>query len=206
VGHAKVSDLAGDLVKGKYYMPTFQQPFPMATFVVRSQSDPLRLTAAIRGAVQAVDPSQPVSRVKTVSDMVASSLAPRRFVVTLLGVFAGMALLMAVIGLFGVISYSVTQRTQEIGIRMALGAQRREVLGMVIGHGMQLVGIGAAIGLAGSIAFSRFLKSQLFQVSPFDPMTFIVTVLALFGAALLACYLPARRATRVDPMNALRYE
>ena len=206
VGHAKSSDLAGDTVKGKYYIPTYQQPFAMATFLVRSQSDPVHLTPAIRAAVQAVDATQAVSRVNTMSDMVASSLAPRRFVVTLLGVFAGMALLMAVIGLYGVISYSVTQRTQEIGIRMALGAQRGEVLGMVIGHGMQLVGIGAAIGLVASFAFGRVLKNQLFQVSPFDPVTFGITVLVLMGAALLACYIPARRATRVDPMIALRYE
>ncbi len=206
VGHAKSSDLAGDTVKGKYYIPTYQQPFPMAGLVVRSQSDPVMLTGAIRGAVQAVDASQAVSRVKTLSDMVASSLAPRRFVVTLLGVFAGMALLMAVIGLYGVISYSVTQRTQEIGIRMALGAQRREVLGMVIGNGMRLVGIGAGIGLVVSLAFGRVLKNQLFQVNPFDPITFAVTVLVLMGAAFLACYIPARRATRVDPMIALRYE
>lgn len=206
VGHAKSSNLAGDTVKGKYYIPTYQQPFAMATFLVRSQSDPVQLTAAIRSAVQAVDATQAVSRIKTLPDMVASSLAPRRFVVTLLGVFAAMALLMAVIGLYGVISYSVTQRTQEIGIRMALGAQRGEVLGMVIGDGMQLVGIGAAIGLVASFAFGRVLKNQLFQVSPFDPVTFVVTVLVLMGAALLACYIPARRATRVDPMIALRYE
>jgi putative ABC transport system permease protein len=138
--------------------------------------------------------------------MVSASLAPRRFVVTLLGIFASMALLMAVIGLYGVISYSVMQRTQEIGIRMALGAQRSEVLGLVIGQGMQLAGIGAGIGLAASLAFSRVLKSQLFQVSAFDPLTFTATALVLIGAALLACYLPARRATRVDPMDALRYE
>ena len=206
VGHAKVSDLAGDVVKGKYYIPLYQQASPFATFVVRSQSDPVRLTAAIRGAVQAVDPTQAVSRIKTMPDMVATSLAPRRFVVTLLGGFAGMALLMAVLGLYGVISYSVAQRTQEIGIRMALGAQRRAVMGMVIVHGMELVGIGAAIGLVASVAFGRVLKNQLFQVSSFDPLTFAATVLVLIGAALLACYIPAWRATRVDPMEALRYE
>jgi putative ABC transport system permease protein len=206
VGHAKQSDLAGDLVKGKYYYPLFQQPIPFATFAVHSQSDPARLGTAIRDTVLAVDPTLAVSNIKTLSDMVGNSLAARRFVVTLLGIFAGMALLMAALGLYGVISYSVTQRTQEIGIRMALGAQRREVLRLVIGQGMQLAGIGVAIGLIASVSFSRVLKNQLFQVSAFDPLTFGVTAMALIGAALLACYIPARRATRVDPMEALRYE
>jgi predicted permease len=206
VGHAKQSDLAGDTVKGKYYMATFQQSFPITSFIVRTQSDPAVLTAPIRAAVQAVDPSQAVSQIRTMSEMVSESLAPRRFVVTLLGIFAGMALLMAVIGLYGVISYSVTQRTQEIGIRMALGAQRSEILGMVIGQGMRLAGIGAGVGLAASLAISRVLQNQLFHVSPFDPLTFTATALVLIGAALLASYVPARRATRVDPMDALRYE
>jgi predicted permease len=204
--HTKQSNLAGDVVKGKYYYPLYQTPIPFATFLVRSEADPARLAAALRDAARAVDPSLAVSPIKVMSDMVAASLAPRRFVVTLLGVFAGMALLMAVIGLYGVISYSVTQRTQEIGIRMALGAQRSEVLGMVIGHGMRLAGIGAVIGWAVSLGFSRVLKNQLFQVSAFDPLTFVVMALVLIAAAMLACYIPARRATRVDPMDALRYE
>jgi predicted permease len=206
VGHAKQSDLAGDVVKGKYYFPLYQQPIPIATFVVRSQSDPARLGTAIRDAVLAVNPTLAVSNIKTLSDMVGNSLGARRFVVTLLGIFAGMALLMAVLGLYGVISYSVTQRTQEIGIRMALGAQRREVLNLVIVQGMQLAGIGVAIGLIASMSFSRMLQNQLFQVSAFDPLTFTVTAIVLIGAALLASYIPARRATRVDPMEALRYE
>lgn len=206
VGHTKQSDLSGDVVKGRYYYSLFQQSIPLTTFLVRSQSDPARLSGFIRDAVRAVDPALAVSRIKTLSDMVSASLAPRRFVVTLLGVFAGMALLMAVLGLYGVISYSVAGRTQEIGIRMALGAQRGEVLGMVIGQGMQLAAIGAILGLAASLSFSRLLKNQLFQVSAFDPLTFVLTALVLIGAALLACYIPARRATRVDPMDALRYE
>ncbi len=206
VGHAKQSDLAGDVVKGKYYYPLFQVAIPMATFVVRSQSDPAHLAGAIRDTVRDIDPTLALSDIKTLEDMVGNSLAPRRFVVTLLGIFAGMALLMAVLGLYGVISYSVTQRTQEIGIRMALGAQRREVLRMVIGQGMQLAGIGAAIGLIASLSFNRVLTNQLFHVSAFDPLTFAVTALVLIAAALLASYIPAVRATRVDPMEALRYE
>ena len=140
------------------------------------------------------------------SDMVAASLEPRRFVVALLGGFAAMAMLLAAIGLYGVISYSVTQRTQEIGIRIALGAQRGEVLGLVIRQGMQLAVIGLGIGLVLSLASSRLLQNQLFQISALDPPTFTVTALILIAAALLACYIPARRAMRVDPVDALRYE
>jgi predicted permease len=206
VGHVKSSDLAGDTIKGKYYLATFQSPQPFSTLVARAQLDPAGLTSAIRTGVQAVDPTQAVSQIRTMSDMVSESLAPRRFVVTLLGVFAGMALLMAVLGLYGIISYAVTQRTQEIGIRLALGAQRGEILGMVIGQGMWLAGTGAGIGLATSVAISRLLRNQLFHIGPFDPLTFAATALVLLGAALAACYIPARRATRVDPIHALRYE
>jgi len=206
VGHVKSSDLAGDTIKGKYYIATFQSPIPFATLVVRAQLDPAGLTSAIRTAVQAVDPTQAVSQIRTMSDMVSESLTPRRFVVTVLGVFAGMALLMAVLGLYGIISYAVTQRTQEIGIRLALGAQRGEILGMVIGQGMWLAGTGVGIGLVSSVVISRLLRNQLFHVGPFDPLTFAATALILLGAALAACYIPARRATRVDPIHALRHE
>jgi ABC-type antimicrobial peptide transport system permease subunit len=192
--------------QGKILHPYVSDSQPFSTLVVRAQLDPAGLTSAIRTAVQAVDPTQAVSQIRTMSDMVSASLAPRRFVVTLLGVFAGMALLMAVLGLYGIISYAVMQRTQEIGIRLALGAQRGEILGMVIGQGMLLAGAGAGIGLVASIAISRLLRNQLFHVGPFDPLTFAATALVLLGAALAACYIPARRATRVDPIHALRYE
>jgi predicted permease len=206
VGHTKKSDLAGDVVKGRYYFSLLQHPEPMATFLIRSQSDPARLAGAMKDAVRAVDPGLAVARIKVMSDLVSASLAPRRFVVTLLGIFAGLALLMAVIGLYGVISYSVGQRTQEIGIRVALGAQRSEVLKLVVGQGMQLTGVGLVIGLVASLAFSRLLRSQIYHVSVFDPLTFLVTALILVAAGALACYIPARRAMRVDPMIALRYE
>jgi predicted permease len=206
VSHVKHSDLSGDTIKGKYYFPAFQRPAPFTTFLVRGQTDPLTLSGAIREAVRTVDPALAVANIRSLADMVAQSLSPRRFVVTLLEVFAGMALLMAVLGLYGVVSYSVARRTQEIGIRMALGAQRSEVLSLVVGQGMRLTGIGAAIGLAAALGFSRALRNQLFQVSAFDPLTFLITVLILIAAALAASYIPARRAMRVDPMHALRYE
>jgi predicted permease len=206
VQHVKNSDLAGDQIKGRYYYPMYQQPFRNATLVVRTQGDPGAAAGAIRAAVSAVDPSEPISQLRVLSGMVAASLAPRRFVVTMLAIFAALALLMAVIGLYGVTSYSVAQRTQEIGIRMALGARRSEILGMVIRQGMWLTGGGALAGLAAALAFSRLLRSQLFQVSPFDPLTFGLTALVLIAAELLACWIPAQRATRVDPMEALRHE
>jgi ABC-type antimicrobial peptide transport system permease subunit len=184
----------------------FQRAVPFTTFLARTDGDPAKLAGSMREAVQAIDPTQPVSNVKTLSDMVSNSLAPRRFIVTVLGFFAGVALLMAVLGLYGVISYSVAQRTQELGIRMALGAQRRDVLGLVIGQGMRLAALGAVIGLLASIAASRVLRNQLFQVSAFDPLTFSAMAAVLICAALLASYVPAQRATRVDPTDALRYE
>jgi putative ABC transport system permease protein len=160
----------------------------------------------MRDAVRAVDPTQPISQIRLMTRMVNNSLAPRRFVVTVLGAFASMALAMALIGLYGVISYAVTQRTQELGVRMALGAQPAEILRLVLGQGMKLAGLGAAVGLVASLAISRLLRNELFQVSAFDPLTFASMAAALVAAALLASYIPARRATRVDPMVALRYE
>ena len=206
VGHVKHSDLAGEDVKGKYYFPLFQMPVPFMSFVMRAPTDPGRLAIALRDAVRAVDPSEPVSQIRLMSNMVNSSLAPRRFVVTVLGVFAAMALAMALIGLYGVISFAVTQRTQELGVRMALGAQPAEILRLVLGQGMKLAGIGAAAGLLVSLAMSRFFRGELFHVSAVDPLTFALMSAALIAAALLASYIPARRATRVDPMVALRYE
>jgi predicted permease len=206
VAHIKNADLGGEDVKGRYYFPLFQDPPPMATFLARTPSGPARLAAGVREAVRTVDPTQPVSRIRLLPEMVNASLAPRRFVVTVLGVFAGMALLMAVIGLYGVIGYAVTQRTQELGVRMALGAQPGEVLWLVLGQGMRLAAAGAAIGLVVSLIAGRLLRNQLFHVSPFDPLTFALVAAVMIGAALLASYIPARRATRVDPMVALRYE
>jgi predicted permease len=206
VSHVKNADLAGEDVKGKYYFPLYQVPTPFATLVARTPSDPARLASGIRDAVRQVDATQPIAQVRLLSEMVNSSLAPRRFVVMVLGVFAGLALLMAVVGLYGVIGYAVTQRTQELGVRMALGAQPAEILRLVLGQGMRLAGAGVAVGLAVSLIASRLLRNQLFHVGSFDPPTFAVMAAALLGAALLASYIPARRATCVDPMVALRYE
>ncbi len=206
VAHVKKGDLSGDEIKGKYYFPLYQVPPPMVTFAVRTPADPSRLAAGIRESVRAADPTQPVSQIRLLAEMVDSSLAPRRFVVTVMAVFSGMALLMAVIGLYGVISYTVSQRTRELGVRMALGAQQAEILKLVLWQGLRLAAGGAVIGLAASMAFSRMLREQLFEVSAFDPLTFTLMAGVLVTAALVASYLPALRATGVDPTVALRDE
>jgi putative ABC transport system permease protein len=164
------------------------------------------MTAAIREAVRAADPNQPVHDLKALDEMVSNSIAPRRFVTRLLGFFAVTALFMAALGLYGVISYSVTLRTREIGIRIALGAKPGSVLLGVLSQGLRLTGVGVAAGLAGSLLINRLLASQLFKVNAFDPLIFASMAAALLAAALLASYLPARRAVRVDPLSALRAE
>jgi predicted permease len=206
VGHVKHSDLAADPAKGTYYFSMFQRPVPFAGIVIRTAGDPAPFATAIRNAVREVDNSQAVHDLKPMQDMVSASLAPRRFVVTLLGFFAATALLLAAVGLYGVISYSVAQRTQEIGLRMALGAQRSEVLRLVVWQGLRLTLASMVLGLAAALAVTQVLARQLFGVSPSDPLTFAGTATALILAALIASYLPAYRATRVDPVIALRYQ
>lgn len=206
VGNVKQTDMAADSNKGIRYLSIYQTALPFGGYVVRTSGDPLQLSSGIRAAVQAVDPIQPVHNLDSMETRINAALAPRRFAMVLLGVFAGLALFMAALGLYGVISYSVGQRTQEIGIRMALGAQQGQVLGMVLSHGLRLVGIGVAIGLAAAALLARSLATQLYQLSPFDPVTFSLTAGVLAVVALLASVLPARRATRIDPIEALRYQ
>jgi putative ABC transport system permease protein len=173
---------------------------------VRTKGDPEALTAAVRGALLSIDKDQPAYDIKTMDDVFSASVAKTRLVVLLFGVFSMFALLLASIGIYGVIAYSVAQRTHEIGIRLALGAQTREVLRMIIRQGMILALIGAGLGLAGAFAATRVMRGLLYGVSPTDPLIFIGVSLLLTVVALLACYIPARRATKVDPMIALRYE
>jgi predicted permease len=206
VGHIKHSDLATDEEKGTYYYPTYQRARPLAGIVVRTRQEPASLAGGIREAVLAVDPKQPVDQLRTMQQMIGTSLAAQRLATRLLSFFAAAALFLAALGLYGVISYSVVQRTQEIGVRMALGAQRRAVLALVVGQGLRLAGIGVAIGLVLAVICSRAVESQLFGIGAFDPVTFASMAAILLGAAFLASYLPARRATKVDPLQALRYE
>jgi ABC-type antimicrobial peptide transport system permease subunit len=164
------------------------------------------MTGSVREAIRSVDPDLPLAKVATLSTLVDDSMTQPRFSVLLLGSFGVLALLLAAVGMYGVISYSVSQRTQEIGVRIALGAERRSVFSMILRQGVRLAGLGIAIGLLAALAVTRLMASFLYGVQATDPLTFAAVSLLLMGVALLACYLPARRATRVDPIIALRYE
>lgn len=176
------------------------------SLVVRSDTDPLALVPAVRTEVFEVDKDQPIYNVKPMEELIAGSISGQRFAMMLLVAFAGVALTLAAVGIYGVMSYSVTQRSHEIGIRMALGASGRDVLNLVVGQGLKLVILGVGIGLGAAFALTRVMSSLLFGVSATDPMTFVVTSVVLTGVALAASVIPARRATKVDPMVALRYE
>jgi putative ABC transport system permease protein len=173
---------------------------------VRTTADPLSLTSAVRRQVFEIDKEQPVADVATMERLVATSLSQSRLSALLLAIFGAVALILAAVGVYGVMSYAVTERVREIGVRMALGATRRDVLWMVIGRVMALAGAGVLIGLGGALALTRLMKTLLFGVSAADPLTFAVIALLLTAVALLAALLPARRATKVDPMIALRCE
>jgi putative ABC transport system permease protein len=188
------------------YTAQLQAPLATATLVVHTPGDPRALAGPVRQAVAALDRDLPIAQVRTMEDVVAASLAPNRFDAVLLGLFAGLALALAAVGVYGVVSYTVSQRTHEIGIRMALGAQGEDVLGLVLGQGMALVGLGLALGLAAALAATRELASLVYGVSTRDPWTFASVAAALAAVALAANLLPARRATRVDPLVALRQE
>jgi putative ABC transport system permease protein len=178
----------------------------VGTLVVRTAGDPLKLASAVREQVRAIDPNIPVVDVMSMEQRLAKSIAPRRFQTRLFGLFAAVALVIATVGIYGVISYSINQRTHEIGIRMALGAQTSDVLWIVIRRGMALTLIGAAMGLAAALALTHVMKNLLFEVSPNDPATFALIVLLMTSVAMIASYIPARRATKVDPLQALRHD
>lgn len=215
VGHIRFNNLVGEEStgsnvqsgsKGVYYFPLYQSDASAAYLLVKSNAGVAIAQSALRQAVGAVDPSQPITDLSSVDARITESLGPQRFATNLLAVFAGLAILLAAVGLYGLISYSVAERTNEIGIRMALGARPVDVLKMVLVQGAQLAIAGAAVGIVAGIALMRAMRSFLYDVSVADPLSFGAAAVLLLLVAMLACYIPARRATRVDPMIALRYE
>lgn len=205
IGNTKLLELNAEF-QPELYVPALQMPASNMTLAVRGNVPADQLIKGMRTAVQAVDAQQPIRRAQLLQTAIERSVAPQRFLALLLLVFAGVALVLALVGIYGVMSYAVAQRTQEIGIRMALGAQARDVLSMVLGQGMKLIGIGIGAGLLVSFFLTRLLKELLYEVTALDSQTFGGVTLLLVAVALLACFLPARRAAKVDPMVALRCE
>ena len=208
----EIVGIAGDLLHNSLGgPPTPAMYFPMRqtgrmNLVVRTKGEPLSIAGSLRNAVHAIDPDQPVSAMRPMTEWVDSSVTQSRYLTTLFGLFAALAMILAATGIYGVMSYTVAQRTHEIGVRMALGARRADVLKLVVGQGMVLTAIGVALGLLGAFGLTRVMASLLFGVTTKDPMTFTVVAALLLAVAFLACFVPARRATKVDPLVALRYE
>jgi putative ABC transport system permease protein len=205
VGHVKNYGV-DEPSRVEIYLPFLQDSVSSFSLLLRTKGDPASLAAPLRAAVRQADPELPTYAVRTLEEILAERTAQRRLAALLISVFASLALVLAAIGIYGVMSYTVSQRTQEIGVRMALGAERTTILGMVLRQGTSLALLGVGIGLLVAFAIGRVIASMLFETSPGDPPTFSLVPVVLFGVAALACYLPARRATRVDPMVALRCE
>src|ERR1044072_7835917 len=214
VKHVKQYNLDGETIRTPQFYLSFNQVpanrlpgmVRRINLLTRTEVEPASLTSAVRGEIAALNKDQAVFNVRTMDQIVSQSVAPRRFSMLLLSVFAIVALALACIGIYGMMSYAVAQRTREIGLRMTLGAQRTDVMRLVIGHGMKLAIAGVVLGLIASFALTRTMKNLLFGGSVTDPFTFGAITLLLAGVALLACWIPARRATKVDPIVALRYE
>ncbi|PYT04268.1 MAG: permease, partial [Acidobacteria bacterium] len=211
------TEIVGVVKTGKYrtigeaslpyiYLPLAQNLAPRLTLIMRTTGDPAELTAALRAQIQDLDRNLPVYDIKTMTEHIGEALSQERLIATLLGIFGSLALLLSTVGIYGLMSYSVSQRRREIGVRMALGARSQDILKLIVSRGLMLTSIGIAIGLAAAIALTRLAGGLLFGISATDPMTFAAVSLILAGVALGACFVPARRATKVDPMVALRYE
>jgi putative ABC transport system permease protein len=203
VADVRASAIADPAMPGMY-LPFAQRPVTDLTITVRTSGDPTRLVAPVRTAVRALDPDQPVSGIATMSDIVSASVQQPRDRTTLISIFAGVALLLAALGVYGVMAHGVSERTREIGVRVALGAASRDVVGLIVRGALGMTSIGVALGLVGGFLASRLLGSLLFGVTSTDLPTFAVASLVILGVAALASWLPARRASRVDPAVALR--
>ena len=205
LGDVRNVDLAAD-VKPEIYLPFPQFPWPAMNLIVRTAGDPHSFAGAVRARVLALDRDQPVTAVRSMEEVLETAAGQPRFTASLLGALSAMAFLLAIVGIYGVIAHSVAERTQEMGIRVALGAGRGDILRLVLRQGLALAMAGIAIGLAGSLALTRLLAGLLYRVSATDPLTFTAGAVVFALVALAAAYVPARRATRVDPMVALRFE
>jgi putative ABC transport system permease protein len=193
-------------VESNIYVSYWQWPMQEPILAMRTTGNPANLAAALYGEVRALNKNLPLPKIQTMNERLSDVVAEPRFQTLLLGLFGLVTLLLVSAGIYGVVSYSVAQRTHEIGVRLALGAQRRDVLKLVIMQGMKLASIGSAFGLAGALALTRLLKTLLFGVTTTDPLTFVLAAILLVSVVLLACFIPARRAAQVDPMIALRCE
>jgi putative ABC transport system permease protein len=205
VGNVKFRDLSDEWAP-ESYVPYAQISFGSMTLVVRTEQDAHSLAKPMAETVRSLDKDLPTYAPKTVEEYLNGTIAQPRFNTFLLGIFASLAMLLTAVGVYGVISYSVAQRTHEIGIRMALGAEPGDMMRLIVGQGLQLASIGIGTGLLAALALTHFLASLLFGVTATDPVSFVAVALLLFAVVAVACYLPARRAMRVDPMVALRYE
>src|SRR5437899_1767620 len=205
VSDVRQGGLAKDVVP-EVYSPELDDAGDALSFVIRVAGEPAGLISAVRATVAEVEPNQSLHNLMTMEQRLANTTTSRRLNTALLGCFAAVALLLAVVGIYGVMSYAVTQRRREIGVRMALGAQKTDVLGLIIHGGLRLTLAGVVIGLVGALALTRYLSSQLYSVKATDPLTFLTIAVALMGVALFASWLPAGRAARANPMEALRSE
>jgi ABC-type antimicrobial peptide transport system permease subunit len=205
VGDVKGEGLSAPSIR-ESYVPYAQLPFASMAVVVRTNISPESLVPTLTAEVQSLDNALPLLHIKTLDEYVDDSVVATRFETSLLGTFGALAFVLTAVGLYGVISYTVVQRTREMGIRLALGADRRAILSMIIKNGMLLTCVGALIGLAAAFLSTRLMASLLFGVGPTDPLTFLCVPIALIAVAALASYIPARRAAKVDPIVALRYE
>jgi putative ABC transport system permease protein len=208
----EIIGVAGDVkhrgiehVQPLVYLPLTQAPRSAAHMVVKTEGDPMNVVSGVRAAVRSMDPDQPIYDIQTLEARIGRTVARERFSAVLLGIFSTLALLLAAVGLYGIVSYVIAQRTREMAIRMALGADMRDVLKLVIGQGLKPALFGIIVGLAGALALTRVVQSQLFGISASDPATFVTVILVLALVALVACWIPARRALRVDPIAALRH-
>src|SRR5207302_1615967 len=196
----------GEEAKPNVYWPMPELVYSRMTVLIRTASDPLALVPDVRRALRQMDTELPMASIASMDQLLSDSLSRSRFLMFVLGTFAAIALILTAVGIYGVIAYNVAQRTHEIGIRMALGAQRSNVLGLVLGQGTRLTLFGVAIGIVSALTLTRLMSSLLYGISAADPITFAIVIAILMGVAFFATFLPARHATQVNPIVALRYE